>query len=38
MSGLNPDIPVVLVEKDVNDPEFSGQVAKKLIELLSKGG
>ena len=37
-SKLNPDIPVIIVDKDVNDPEFSGQVAGKLLEMLSKGG
>ncbi|MDX1416999.1 MAG: Tm-1-like ATP-binding domain-containing protein [Candidatus Promineifilaceae bacterium] len=36
-SELNPDIPVVTSEKDVNDPEFSGQVAQTLLEMLSKG-
>jgi uncharacterized protein (UPF0261 family) len=37
-SKLNPDIPVTLVDKDVNDPEFSGQVAQTLLEMLTKGG
>jgi uncharacterized protein (UPF0261 family) len=37
-SKLNPDIPVIIVDKDVNDPAFSGQVAGKLLEMLSKGG
>ncbi len=37
-SALNPDIPVLISEKDVNDPEFSGQVAHSLLDMLSKGG
>lgn len=37
-SKLNPDIPVIIVDKDVNDPEFSGQVAGKLLNMLSNGG
>lgn len=37
-SALNPDIPVLISEKDVNDPEFSGQVAQSLLDMLSKGG
>ncbi len=37
-SKLNPEIPVIIVDKDVNDPEFSGQVAGKLLEMLSIGG
>lgn len=37
-SKLNPDIPVIMVDKDVNDPEFSGQVANTLLEMLSNGG
>ncbi len=32
--NLRSDIPVVLSDKDVNDPEFSGMVAEKLIEFL----
>jgi uncharacterized protein (UPF0261 family) len=36
-SELNPEIPVVLSDKNVNDPEFSGQVARKLLEMLSTG-
>ena len=37
-SELNPEIPVVISDKNVNDPEFSGQVARKLLEMLSSGG
>ncbi len=37
-SKLNPDIPVILADKDVNDPEFSGQVAQTLLDMLSQGG
>jgi uncharacterized protein (UPF0261 family) len=36
-SELNPDIPVIVSDKNVNDPEFSGQVARKLLDMLSKG-
>jgi len=36
-SKLNPDIPVVISEKDVNDPEFSGAVAQTLLDMLSQG-
>ncbi|MBA4419555.1 MAG: hypothetical protein C0391_00195 [Anaerolinea sp.] len=34
--NLRPDIQVVMSDKDVNDPEFSGMVADKLIEFLKK--
>jgi uncharacterized protein (UPF0261 family) len=34
-SKLNPGIPVVISDKDVNDPEFSGMVANKLLDMLS---
>ena len=34
---LNPDIAVVIMEQDVNDPEFSGAAAKALLDMLSKG-
>jgi uncharacterized protein (UPF0261 family) len=33
---LRSDIPVVVSDKDVNHPEFSGMVASKLIEFLKK--
>ena len=33
---LRKDIPVVMSDKDVNDPEFSSMVAKKLLEYLKK--
>jgi uncharacterized protein (UPF0261 family) len=36
-SKLNPDIPVVMSDKDVNDPEFSGAVAHALLDMLSEG-
>ncbi|MFN2175037.1 MAG: Tm-1-like ATP-binding domain-containing protein [Anaerolineales bacterium] len=35
--ALNPDIPVVISEKDVNNPEFSGLVAQTLLDMLKKG-
>lgn len=34
--NLRSDIPVVMSDKDVNDPEFSQMVSEKLIEYLSK--
>jgi uncharacterized protein (UPF0261 family) len=34
--SLRTDIPVVISDKDVNDPDFSEMVAKKLIEFLTK--
>lgn len=34
--NLRSDIPVVMSEKDVNDPEFSKMVAEKLNEYLTK--
>jgi uncharacterized protein (UPF0261 family) len=37
-SKLNPHIPVVVMDKNVNDPEFSGQVASSLLDMLSAGG
>jgi uncharacterized protein (UPF0261 family) len=37
-SKLNPDIRVIVMNKDVNDPEFSGKVAQTLLDMLSKGG
>lgn len=37
-SKLNPGIPVYVMEQDVNDPEFSGRVARSLLAMLSKGG
>ena len=37
-SKLKPEIPVIIMDKDVNDPEFSGQVAGKLLDMLSNGG
>jgi uncharacterized protein (UPF0261 family) len=37
-SKLKPEIPVIIMDKDVNDPEFSGKVAQTLLEMLSKGG
>lgn len=37
-SKLNPDIPIIVMDENVNDPKFSGQVASSLIEMLSEGG
>jgi uncharacterized protein (UPF0261 family) len=34
--NLRSDIPVVISDLDVNNPEFSGMVAEKLIEFLKK--
>lgn len=36
-SILRADIPVVVMDKNVNDPEFSGKVAETLLVMLSKG-
>jgi uncharacterized protein (UPF0261 family) len=36
-SKLRADIPVVISDKDVNDPEFSGMVAEALLDMLKKG-
>lgn len=33
---LRPDIPVVISDKDVNDPQFSGEVAEKLLDYLKR--
>jgi uncharacterized protein (UPF0261 family) len=33
-SVIRADIPVLLVDKDVNDPEFSAKVAHTLLEML----
>jgi uncharacterized protein (UPF0261 family) len=35
-ANLRPDIPVIVSDLDVNNPEFSGMVAEKLIEFLKK--
>lgn len=35
-NNLRSDIPLEISDKDVNDPEFSGRVAHKLLELLKK--
>lgn len=35
---LDQKIPVFVLDKNVNDPEFSGQVADSLIAMLSQGG
>ena len=34
MKHLRPDIPVEISDKDVNHPEFSEQVARKLLDYL----
>ena len=34
-SKLNPNIPVIVMDKNVNDTDFSGQVAQSLLEMLS---
>lgn len=33
---LRPDIPVTLIDHNINDPEFSGKVAETLLELLKQ--
>ncbi len=33
---LRPDIPVILMDNNINDPEFSGKVAETLLEMLKK--
>lgn len=34
--NLHPEIPIIISDKDVNDPEFSENVVEKLIEFLIK--
>jgi uncharacterized protein (UPF0261 family) len=34
--NLKPGIPVIEVDHNINDPEFSGKVAETLLEMLSK--
>jgi uncharacterized protein (UPF0261 family) len=34
--NLRPDIPIEISEKSVNDPEFSGLTAQRLLELTGK--
>jgi uncharacterized protein (UPF0261 family) len=34
--NLRKDIPVEISDKDVNDPEFSGRVAEKLLEFMKQ--
>lgn len=34
--NLNPDIPVIEVDYNINDPEFSGKVAQILLDMLEK--
>jgi len=36
--ALRPDIPVVLMDNNVNDPEFSGTVAEALLDMLHEEG
>ncbi len=35
-AGLRADIPVVLLDHNVNDPEFSGAAAKALLQMIEK--
>ena len=35
--NLRADIPVTVMEQNVNDPEFSGSVAQTLLDMLDKG-
>jgi uncharacterized protein (UPF0261 family) len=34
--NLRPGIPVIEVDHNINDPEFSGQVTETLLEMLKK--
>jgi uncharacterized protein (UPF0261 family) len=34
-SGLKPGIPLIEVDANINDPEFSGKVAETLLEMLA---
>jgi uncharacterized protein (UPF0261 family) len=34
--NLRPDIPVIMMDYNINDPEFSGKVAETLLELLKQ--
>jgi uncharacterized protein (UPF0261 family) len=34
-SKLNPEIPVIVMDEDVNNPEFSGKAAQTLLDMLS---
>jgi uncharacterized protein (UPF0261 family) len=33
---LRPDIPIVVSENEVNDPEFSSRAAEQLLELIKQ--
>jgi uncharacterized protein (UPF0261 family) len=35
--NIRVDIPVVIMDNNVNDPEFSGKVAQTLLDMLKKG-
>jgi uncharacterized protein (UPF0261 family) len=35
-SGVKPGIPVIEVDANINDPEFSGMVAQTLLDMLKK--
>ena len=34
--NLRPDIPVLLLDYNVNDPEFSEQAATTLLEMMKR--
>lgn len=34
---IRKDIPVILMDNNVNDPEFSGKLSETLLEMLKKG-
>jgi uncharacterized protein (UPF0261 family) len=36
-SGLRSEIPVYIMDNNVNDPEFSGKIAETLLDMLKKG-
>ncbi len=35
-SKLNPEIPIIEMDTDINDPKFSGRVAETLLDILKK--
>ena len=35
--NLNAGIPYIEIDKNINDPEFSGKVANTLLEMLQEG-
>lgn len=37
-SKLRTDIPLIMMDNNVNDPEFSGRLAESLLEMLEQSG